>query len=89
VLLQPVYSDKKDSPNYSWSQATPSGELKMTITNPTGSGFTANYASTGVKTLTVSSGSASAACIVNVLAGGTVPPVTPSLPNTGGGYGQQ
>ncbi len=34
VHLSPVYSPDKDSPNYSWSQATPSGELKMTITNP-------------------------------------------------------
>lgn len=34
VTLAPVYSSDKTSPNYSWSQATPSGELKMTITNP-------------------------------------------------------
>ena len=34
VCLAPVYSSDKSSPNYSWSQATPSGELKMTITNP-------------------------------------------------------
>lgn len=34
VTLQPVYSDDHASPNYSWSQATPSGEVKMMITNP-------------------------------------------------------
>lgn len=38
VTLQPVYSDKKDSPNYTWSQATPSGKLEMTITNPNAMG---------------------------------------------------
>lgn len=34
VHLSPVYSNDKASPNYSWSQATPSGKLEMTITNP-------------------------------------------------------
>lgn len=34
VHLSPVYSSDKSSPNYSWSQATPSGKLEMTITNP-------------------------------------------------------
>ncbi len=34
VFLSPVYSSDKTSPNYSWSQATPSGKLEMTITNP-------------------------------------------------------
>lgn len=34
VELTPVYSSDKSSPNYSWSQATPSGKLEMTITNP-------------------------------------------------------
>lgn len=34
VHLTPVYSSDKSSPNYSWSQATPSGKLEMTITNP-------------------------------------------------------
>lgn len=34
VHLAPVYSSDKTSPNYSWSQATPSGKLEMTITNP-------------------------------------------------------
>ena len=34
VFLNPVYSPDKASPNYSWSQYTPSGKLEMTITNP-------------------------------------------------------
>ena len=34
VFLSPVYSSDKNSPNYSWSQYTPSGKLEMTITNP-------------------------------------------------------
>lgn len=34
VHLAPVYSSDKTSPNYSWSSATPSGKLEMTITNP-------------------------------------------------------
>lgn len=34
VHLSPVYSSDKNSPNYSWSQATPSGKLEMTISNP-------------------------------------------------------
>jgi hypothetical protein len=34
VFLHPVYSSDKTSPNYSWSQATPSGKMEMTITNP-------------------------------------------------------
>lgn len=34
VVLSPVYSSDKESPNYSWSQYTPSGKLEMTITNP-------------------------------------------------------
>lgn len=34
IILAPVYSPDKASPNYSWSQATPSGKLEMTITNP-------------------------------------------------------
>ena len=71
--------------SYVWSSPD------LTISNPTGSGFTANYASIGVKTMTVSSAGASATCTVDVLPVGTVPatPSTPGLPNTGGGYGQQ
>ena len=34
VSLAPVYSSDKSSPNYTWSQYTPSGKLEMTITNP-------------------------------------------------------
>lgn len=34
VTLQAVYSNDKNDPNYSWSQASPSGELKLLITNP-------------------------------------------------------
>lgn len=34
VSMHPVYSSDKSSPNYTWSKMTPSGELRMTITNP-------------------------------------------------------
>lgn len=34
VELTAVYSPDPESPNYSWSQATPSGSVKLTITNP-------------------------------------------------------
>lgn len=60
----------------------------LSITNPNGSGFSASYASTGLKTLTVTSGGVSDTCAINVLAGSVPPPVTPGLPNTGGGYGK-
>ena len=33
VEFTPVYSADKDSVNYSWSQATPSGQLQLSITN--------------------------------------------------------
>ncbi|MDR3571591.1 MAG: hypothetical protein P4L81_05375 [Candidatus Pacebacteria bacterium] len=72
---------------YTWSAPD------LNITNPNGSGFSANYASTGLKTLTVTSGGLTATCAVNVLAGSVVitptTPSTPALPSTGGGYGQQ
>lgn len=32
ITLQPIYAES--GPNKSWSQATPSGEVKLTITNP-------------------------------------------------------
>ena len=32
--LHPVYSSNKSAPNFQWSQATPSGTLKMQINNP-------------------------------------------------------
>jgi len=64
----------------------------LTITNANGTGFSASYASTGLKTLTVTSGGNTATCAVNVLSNGgvVVPPpvVTPGLPATGGGFGQ-
>jgi hypothetical protein len=34
VTLHPVYSDDKSNPNYTWSQATPSGEVRLYISNP-------------------------------------------------------
>jgi len=70
--------------SYTWSSPD------LSISNPTGSGFSANYASLGAKTLTVTSGGLVATCAINVLSNGTVipPVVTPGLPNTGGGYGQ-
>jgi hypothetical protein len=72
------------SGSYVWSSPD------LSIINPNGSGFSANYASLGLKTLTVTSAGLVASCAVNVLAGSVVPPpiVTPGLPNTGGGYGQ-
>jgi hypothetical protein len=60
----------------------------LSIANPNGSGFSANYASIGVKTLTVASAGLVTTCAINVLSDGVVPvTVTPGLPNTGGGYG--
>jgi heme exporter protein D len=79
-----TFSATGGSGTYTWSSPD------LTITNATGSGFSANYASTGLKTMTVSSGGVSDTCDVNVLAGTVTPPpvVTPGLPNTGGGYGR-
>ena len=70
--------------SYTWSSPD------LSITNASGSGFSANYASTGLKTMTVSSNGATATCVANVLAGNpvTTPVTTPALPDTGGGYGQ-
>lgn len=34
VKLTAVYSDDKDSPNYTYSKATPSGNLELVISNP-------------------------------------------------------
>jgi hypothetical protein len=34
VSLHPVYSDNPEDENHKWSQATPSGEITMSITNP-------------------------------------------------------
>jgi hypothetical protein len=70
--------------NYIWSSPD------ISVSNPTGAGFSVNYGSIGAKTLTVTSGGLTTTCVVNVLANGvtTVPITTPGLPNTGGGYNQ-
>ncbi len=61
----------------------------LTIANPNGTGFSANYSSIGLKTLTVMSGGLVTTCAINVLSNAVVTvPVTPGLPNTGGGFGQ-
>lgn len=39
IRLDAVYSDNPEDPNYSWSQATPFGNLTATISNPTARGF--------------------------------------------------
>jgi len=57
----------------------------LTISNPTGSGFSASYATTGVKTIYVASAGLVASCSFNVIANSGS---TPGLPNTGGGYGR-
>ena len=57
--------------SYTWSSPD------LSITNASGSGFSANYASTGLKTMTVSSNGATASCVTNVLAGSPV--TTPVL----------
>ena len=56
----------------------------LTITNPNGSGFSASYASAGLKTMTVTSGSLATTCAVNVISNVTIP----TFPNTGGGFGE-
>lgn len=68
--------------SYTWSSPD------LSISNASGSSFNANYSSVGLKTLTVTSGNVTATCSINVLTG-TVTPVTPGLPATGGGYGQE
>jgi hypothetical protein len=69
---------------YTWSSPD------LSIADPYGSGFSANYASTGLQTLTVTSAGLTTTCAINVLSGGIVtsPAPTPALPDTGGGYGQ-
>jgi heme exporter protein D len=57
---------------YVWSASD------LNISNPTGTGFSANYAGAGLHTLTVTSNGQSATCSVTVL-----PLSTPGLPNTG------
>jgi hypothetical protein len=34
VVLNPIWDPDPKSPNFRWSTATPSGEVKLTITNP-------------------------------------------------------
>lgn len=62
----------------------------LTIANPYGTGFSASYASVGLKTLTVTSNGFTTTCAINVLSGTITPPVVtpPGLPNTGEGFGQ-
>ena len=38
VKMNPVYSDDPSDENHSYSQATPSGEIKLAITNPSALG---------------------------------------------------
>ncbi len=61
--------------SYVWSATD------LTLTNPVGSGFTATYGTVGTHTVTVTSGAATASCLVTVTAATTTPP--PGLPNTG------
>lgn len=39
VVLQAVYSDDPDDPNFTYSEATPQGEMKLMITNKDAFGF--------------------------------------------------
>ncbi len=55
----------------------------ITVNNPTGSGFSANYGTSGLKTLTVKSAGLTETCAINVLSGVAIPVTTPGLPNTG------
>lgn len=64
---------------YTWSAPD------LTIANPNGSGFSASYATAGLKTLTVTSGSLATTCAVNVLANAYT---IPTFPNTGEGFGE-
>lgn len=38
TCLNAVYSGDPEDPNYTWSQATPSGGVRLHITNPTAMG---------------------------------------------------
>ena len=66
--------------SYVWSSPD------LNITNSSGSGFSASYASTGLKVMTVTSAGLSTSCLANVLH--RVTDTDPGFPNTGGGYGQ-
>lgn len=39
IYAHPVYSQDPNSPNYSFSQATPGGQIQLYITNPNAFGF--------------------------------------------------
>ncbi len=77
-----TFSASGGNGEYSWSSPD------LTIANPNGSGFTANYASIGLKTLSVTSNGLIATCATNVFSNVVSVPTTPGFPNTGGGYGQ-
>ncbi len=74
-----MFSATGGTGSYTWSAPD------LTLVNPTGSGFTVNYATPGVKTITVTSGTSTANCILNVLAAATTTTTTIGLPGTGGG----
>lgn len=58
----------------------------LSIINPNGSGFSASYASAGLKVMTVTSAGQTATCLANVSSRVVVN--DPGFPNTGGGYGR-
>lgn len=69
--------------NYIWSSP------ELVINNPFGSSFIVNFATPGVKTITVRSGSLQANCFISV-AQSQIQPIyptypIPSFPSTGGG----
>lgn len=39
VSFHPVYDSNPESENHKWSEATPSGEIEMSITNPSACGI--------------------------------------------------
>lgn len=62
---------------------------ELTLNNPNGSGAFVTYTTPGTRTVTLTSGGASATCNINVVGTAITPVVTvPGLPNTGGGYGK-
>ncbi len=65
---------------YTWSGQN------LVVINPTGTSFNVSYPSGGTRMITVTSGSESASCTINVV--GNVVNI-PGLPNTGGGASAQ